>query len=186
MTIAAAIQSHRWTLREYEDMVSGGVFHPEARLELLDGEIYDMSPQTSRHATAIRLIEDALRAIFGRGFDVRAQLPAAFGPDSQPEPDVAVVEGSPRDYSARHPTTAVLVVEVSDSSLAYDRTQKLATYADCGIPEYWIVNLVAGCLEVHRDPGTGTYRDVFEVGRDAGVEPLAKPGDRIAVRDLLP
>lgn len=136
MTTAAAIQSHRWTVREYEDMVAAGVFHPEARLELLDGEIYDMSPQTRRHATAIRLIEDALRAVFHRGFDIRAQLPVAFGPDSEPEPDVAVVEGSPRDYSDRHPTTALLVVEVSDSSLAYDRSQKLAIYADCGIPEY--------------------------------------------------
>ncbi len=167
-------------------MVAGGVFHPEARLELLDGEIYDMSPQTSRHATAIRLIEDALRAIFGRGFDVRAQLPAAFGPDSQPEPDVAVVEGSPRDYSDRHPTTAILVVEVSDSSLAYDRTQKLATYANCGIREYWIVNLVADRLEVYRDPGEGTYRNAFEARRDVSVELLAKPDERIAVRDLLP
>ena len=186
MRSAATIDRHRWTRREYENMVSGGVFHPEDKLELIDGEIYDVSPQSSRHATAIRLVEEALRRVYGRGFDVRVQLPTAIDSSSEPEPDVAVVEGSPRDYVDAHPSTALLIVEVADTSLAFDRTRKQASYARNGIPEHWIVNLVDGLLEVRREPERDAYAEAFEVGRAESISPLSRPERSIAVRDLLP
>ncbi len=167
-------------------MISGGVFHPESKLELIDGEIYDVSPQSSRHATAIRLVEDALRRVYGSGFDVRVQLPAALDASSEPEPDVAVVEGGPRDYRDAHPTTALLTVEVSDTSLAFDRATKQTVYARNGIPEYWIVNLIDLRVEVYRQPEVDGYQDVSELTPSDRISPLSRPDRSIAVRDLLP
>ncbi len=167
-------------------MVSSGLFHPEDKLELINGEIYDVSPQSSRHATAIRLAEEALRQAYGSGFDVRVQLPAALDAGSEPEPDVAVVEGGPRDYLDAHPTTAMLTVEVSDTSLAFDRTAKQTTYARNGIPEYWIVNLIDGVVEVYRQPEGDGYAEVSKLSSAARISPLTRPDCSIAVRDLLP
>ena len=97
-----ALVHHRWSRSEYERMAVAGVFAPEDRLELIDGEIWEITPQSSLHATAVRKAEEALRSVFEEGFDVRVQLPMALGPDSEPEPDVAVVPGSClRRYSVR-------------------------------------------------------------------------------------
>lgn len=145
MSAVLDLPRHRFSRAQYEHMVDTGVFGPEDRLELLEGEIIDMAPEKSRHATAIRLLEDALRKVFGYGYDIRSQLPLSLNDLSQPEPDIAVVTGSPRDYRDAHPAHAVLVVEVADTTLAYDRTRKLATYARSGIPEYWILDLAANC-----------------------------------------
>ena len=186
MATSAAVDTHRWTRREYENMVSGGVFHPEDKLELIDGEIYDVSPQSSRHATAIRLVEEALRRAFGSGFDVRVQLPAALDASSEPEPDVAVVEGGPRDYLDAHPDTALLIVEVSDTSLAFDRTTKQATYARNAIPEYWIVNLIDRQIEVHRQPQGEAYAQVTKLTTPGRLSPRSRPDHSMAVHDLLP
>lgn len=129
------LQPHRFTREEYDRMVAAGVFAPDARLELLEGEIINMPPQKSRHATAVRLIEDALRAAFLAGFDVRTRLPLSLGDYSEPEPDVAVVKGSPRDSRDAHPSSALLVVEIAETSLDYDRRRKLPVYVRAGIPE---------------------------------------------------
>src|SRR5262245_14333663 len=102
-------------------MGEAGVFQPGERVELIDGEILEMAPQKSRHAAAVTLVGDALRIAYGSGFHLRIQLPLALDPYSEPEPDVAVIVGSPRDYRDSHPTSAVLVVEVADTSLEHDR-----------------------------------------------------------------
>ncbi len=167
-------------------MVAAGVFAPDARLELLEGEIIDMTPQKSRQATAVRLIEDALRSAFGAGFDVRTQLPLSVGEFSEPEPDVAVVKGSPRDYRDAHPASAVLVVEVSETTLEYDRQRKLPVYARAGIPQYWILDVEGESLEVYREPAGDSYgrRQVLRAG-----EVVDLPGGiagAIPVSDLLP
>jgi len=108
---------HRWTRAKYDRMVETGVFQPEARLELLDGEIIEMSPQKSPHATAVNLIAEALRGGFGTGFYVRGQMPLTLDDNSEPEPDVAVIKGNIRDYADHHPSSAVLIVEVADTTL---------------------------------------------------------------------
>ena len=174
-------------------MIEAGVLTPEKRVELIDGEILAMTPQGSAHATAVSLVQEALRAAFGSQVYVRVQLPLAFGSDSEPEPDVAVVAGSVRDYRDAHPQSALLVVEVADATLAYDRDRKGSLYARAGVPEYWIANLAETCIEVHRDPIVRPHaqfgwhcRTVERFGAGDSITPLSLPTRSIAVADLLP
>lgn len=189
----STVQLRRWTRQEYDLMIEAGVLTPEDRVELIDGEILAVTPQGSPHATGVSLALEALSAAFGRGAYVRIQLPLALGQDSEPEPDVAVVAGAVRDYRDAHPQSALLVVEVADSTLAFDRDVKGSLYARSGIPEYWLVNLVDACVEVHRDPMVAPharlgwqYRTVERVGRGDSIAPLSRPQARIPVIDLLP
>ena len=177
---------YRLSRTEYDRAVEAGVFEPDARLELVDGDLLAMTPQGSRHATGVDLVADSLRHAFGAGFHVRMQLPLAIDDYSEPEPDVAVVTGGIRDYREAHPNTALLVVEVSDDSLRRDRTVKQRLYARCGIPEYWLLALPEARLEVYRNPSADGYRTVTIHGPGDTVAPLARPEARVAVDDLLP
>jgi Uma2 family endonuclease len=156
------------------------------RVELIEGAIYDMSPQKSQHAVVVSLAEAALRSAFGVGFYIRVQMPLALGDDSEPEPDVAVVLGSPRDYLAGHPSMALMVVEVADSSLHHDRRAKLPLYARFGIPEAILIDLLRPALEVHREPTPEGYRSRTVHRRGDTLTLLALPSLCLAVADLLP
>jgi Uma2 family endonuclease len=193
MIEARSVRMRRWSRQEYEQLVERSFFRPDERLELLDGLLLVKEPQSSAHMTAVRLVEEALRVAFGAGWDVRTQGPIALDPRSEPEPDVSVVRGSPRDYREAHPTSPVLVVEVALTSLRLDRTCKCRAFARAGVPEYWIVNLVDRALEVHREPALldaarhrWGYRLIQTLGPDAVVSPLAAPTARVGVADLLP
>jgi Uma2 family endonuclease len=187
------VQLRRWSRLEYDRMIEAGVLAPEDRVELVDGEIVTMTPQKSRHATAVRLAEIALRRAFDETYDVRTQLPLALGLESEPEPDVAVVAGSPRDYRDEHPSTALLIVEVADTSLTFDRTAKASVYARAGIAEYWLLNLVDEVIEVRRGPEPSPdarhawrYATTERYGARDRVAPLTRPDRDIVVADLLP
>lgn len=186
MSAVLELPRHRFSRAQYERMVEAGVFGPGDRLELLEGEIIDMGPQKSRHATAVTLVGDALRAVFGTGVTVRVQLPFALDDRSEPEPDVAVVPGLPRDYRDSHPDRALLLCEVSDTTLAYDRGPKLRAYARAGIPEYWNLDLVGGTLEVCRGPVQDGYAERRLMPADAWVAPLDRSSQTLLVKDLLP
>lgn len=177
---------HRFSRDQYDQMIDAGVFGPEDRIELLNGEIIDMAPQKSRHATAIRLIEIRLSRIFSVGHDVRTQLPLSLDDRSEPEPDVAVVPGNPRDYRDAHPGSALLVVEVSETTLGYDRIRKLAAYARANIPEYWILDLNSETLEVCRHPERDTYTERRILKAADRLAPLAAPAQSFTVSDILP
>lgn len=183
--VTATVEAHRWNREEYVRLAEAGYFG-EHRVELIDGVIYDMTPQDSSHATGVRKGQSALQTVFATGFDVRPQLPLALGADSMPEPDIAMVLGEPDDYVDAHPTHAVLILEVADSSELHDRKRKASLYARAGIPEYWISNLVRGHLEVHRDPEGGVYRTHQIHERGERIAPLARPESAVAVDDLLP
>ena len=182
----ATTHHYRLSRNEYDRAVEAGVFEPDSKLELVDGDLLAMTPQGSRHATGVDLVADSLRHAFRTGFHVRMQLPLAIDDYSEPEPDVAVVTGEIRDYRDAHPTSPLLVVEVSDDSLRHDRTVKQRLYARCGIPEYWILALPDARLEVYRDPAQDGYRTVTIHGAGDTLAPLARPEARIAVDDLLP
>jgi Uma2 family endonuclease len=167
-------------------MVDAGVLGPDDRVELIEGEILVMSPEKSRHAAVVDLVAETLRKVFGAGHTVRVQHPIILGDLSEPGPDVCVVRGGPRDYLDSHPTGAMLVVEVSDSSLAFDRTEKARLYASAGIAEYWIVNLVDGCVEVQRDPMNAGYSTVTRHTAGETLAPLAVSAAEISVQELLP
>jgi Uma2 family endonuclease len=159
---------------------------------LLDGVIMEQGPMNPAHAMGVLLVEAALRAVFGSGWVIRGQLPLAIDEHNDPFPDFAVVQGSPRDFPGVHPTTAALVVEVSDTTLQLDLTEKAERYATAGVPEYWVLDLTARELTVLRDPqplpkglGATAYRTrlTFRVGDH--VSPLAVPAS-VAVAELLP
>jgi Uma2 family endonuclease len=184
MTISA-VDVRRWTRQDYERMAAAGLFQPEERLELIEGTIYRMTPQSSRHAAVVQLIEEALRRAFATGWCFRVQMPLALGDWSAPEPDLAVVAGGPRDFLEAHPTTAALVVEVAERSLPYDRTEKLALYARAGIPEHWLVDVQQRSLAVHRDPAGAAYRSRTLLRAGDSVAPLSRPERTLSVADLL-
>lgn len=188
---APAAHIKRWTRREYDRMAEAGIFSQDDRVQLIDGDIITMTPQNSPHASAIGKTERALERLFGMSVWVRVQMPLIVDPDSEPEPDLVVVPGTPDDYRNEHPRSALLVVEVSETTLALDRDRKRAIYARAGIREYWIVNLAERCLEVYRDPVTapgqaGTYRSSQKLSPSDSIAPLASPGSIVAVADLLP
>ncbi len=183
----------RWTRLEYERLVELGVFQPGERLELLDGQLLVREPQGSRHASAIRRVLAALRRALGEAWQLDSQLPFALDPDSEPEPDVAVVPRDPGAYRDAHPSRAVLIVEIAEASYRIDREYKASLYARAGIADYWIVNLVHEVLEVHRDPEHSPdarygwrYRTVETLRPPATVAPLVAPASAIPVADLLP
>lgn len=193
-TVYQAGYRRKFTRADLERMVEAGIIHPDEKIELIDGELIAKElPMKSAHATAISLCAEALRQVFGAGYVIRVQLPLTLSERDEPLPDVAVVEGSIRDYERAHPARALLVVEVSEASLRLDRQVKASLYAWAGVPEYWIVNLVDGVVEVYREPvpmrgrayGYG-YRSqrVYRVGE--GIAPVAKPDTVIPVDDLLP
>lgn len=178
----------RYTAERYLGLVEAGVLSPDDRVELLEGVIVAMAPQSPRHAAAIRRVDDALRDAIGKRAIVSVQLPLIAGRHSVPEPDVAVLPGKRSDYETAHPTSALLVVEVADSSLLQDRLTKAAIYAAAGIPEYWLVNLRDDTIEVFRDPAPAKAQYVTSVvarcGERLGLTTL--PGATVAVEDLLP
>lgn len=186
-----SLTPRRWTRVECARLVDLGAFQSDP-VELLGGHLYVAEPPGSAHATAVGTADDALRAALPPGWIVRAQMPVDLDDESVPEPDLAVVAGTRADYRAAHPARPVLVLEVADSSLEFDRHQKGSLYARAGIPEYWIVNLREAVLEMYRDPGQASeapygwrYRTTATVGREAVATPLALPTVRVAVADLL-
>ena len=188
---APAVQIQRWTRREYDRMAEAGILAPDERVELLEGKIITVIPQQSPHSACIGLIDGVLRQAFGPSYWIRTQLPLIVDPDSEPELDLAVVPGSPRDYVHDHPHTAVLVVEVADSTIAKDRTYKTRIYARAGIQEYWIVNLAERCLEVYQDPTSSpgqasSYRSSKKFRPSDSLTPITAPGAAVTVADLLP
>jgi Uma2 family endonuclease len=182
----------RWTREEYYRMEEMGFFVGQ-RVELLWGEVIQMPAMKTPHMASIELTERALEAAFGSNYWVRVQGPLHLPDDSEPEPDLAVVPGGPRDFPDDHPTTALLVVEISYATLDFDRDVKGPMYASANLPEYWIVNLIDRRLEVHRDPKPDPvdpqrshYGQVLFVHPDDAVMPLALPKSSIKVSDLLP
>jgi len=181
----AAVETHRWTREEYERMAAKGLFAPDVRVELVDGIVYDMTPQGSFHSAGVCACQKSLEKIFRDGHHVRVLMPLALGDCSEPEPDIAVVRGSYEDYAFAQPTAAVLIVEVGDKSLSYDRKQKIPDYARTGVPEAWLMNLKAAVLEVYRDPVDGVYQTRLKFRIGDKVSPLARPAAEIAVADLF-
>lgn len=151
---------------------------------LIDGVILEQGPMNPPHAITLGLVEEAIRAAFGTGWWLRQQSPLILGQDTDPEPDLAVVPGRPRDYPG-HPTTADLLVEVADSSLDFDTNEKRLLYARAGIRDYWVVDINGRRLLVYRDPQAGDFRTQQALGPGDAVAPLATPAAVVQVTDLL-
>ena len=183
-------QPVQWTCAEFHRFGDLGMFEGR-RAMLIDGVMLEQGPMNPPHAITLELVEDAVRAAFGPGWRLRIQMPLVLGQRTDPEPDLAVVPGRPRD-SAAHPTTAELVVEVADSSLRFDTTEKRGLYAAAGIREYWVVDVNGRQLLVYRDPHASPgqphghdYASVQTLRPADGVTPLAAPGATVRAADLF-
>lgn len=191
MVTIADPQPLKWNKSDFHRLLD--VFGVDRlRVELINGELIKMPPQREPHALAIVLADSALRKVFGRNYTYRPQMPLSLSGAHEPEPDLVIVRGTPR-RNARHPKSAELVVEVSDSTLRYDRMRKGSLYASAKLPDYWIVNLIDGQLEVRRDPRAdsqaefgASYADLSVYRAGDSVAPLARPRHKIPVADLLP
>ena len=178
---------HRFTVDEYHEMARAGALAEDARVELIEGEIVDMTPIGFRHAATVDLLTRWLVQGCGNRAVVRVQGPIRLSAHSEPQPDLAVLK--PRDdfyrTTAAAPDDILLLVEVGDSSLPYDRTIKLPLYARAGIREAWLVDLVRDRVEVFSDPGPDGYRRSETRERGAALVPGAFPDLSLPVDALL-
>jgi Uma2 family endonuclease len=173
----------RWTCAEFHRFGDLGVFEGR-RAMLIDGVILEEGPMNPPHAITLGLVEEAVRTAFGAGWRIRNRSPLVLGQDLDPKPDFAVMAGTARGSSG-HPTTADLVIEVADSSLAFDTNDKRLLYARAGIREYWVVDINGRRLLVYRDPQAGDYATQQALGPADTVSPLAAPAAVVRVADLL-
>lgn len=184
--MAVEVTKHRFTVDDFERMASAGVFGHEARVELIDGEVIDMAPIGWRHmARHAKLV-----ALFNGRFAERAlvvgQGSIRLSPDSWPQPDILLLRPRADDYQHGGPLVAdvVLLVEIAETSLPFDRTEKMQLYGRAGIAEYWLLDLEGRALSICRDPSPDGYRDVRRVSSGA-VTLLAFPDDRFDLADIV-
>ncbi|MDW8107392.1 MAG: Uma2 family endonuclease [Armatimonadota bacterium] len=176
---------YRFTPEQFHLLGKLGIFHDNTRYELIEGDIYQMPPIGPEHGNTVDLISHLfIRQEQPEQYFVRVQNALRLG-GSEPLPDIAIVRGKPGDYGQQHPTHALLIVEVADTSLEYDRTEKRRLYAKHGIPEYWIVNLQDRILEVYREPVGEDYTVQLRYTLGETVAPLFKADWQIPVRSLF-
>lgn len=180
-------QKHLTDIAEWHRMGEAGIFPPETRMELIEGEILHTAPKGFNHAAHVTRLSRYFIRSLDDSVSVRGQNPIQLGDLSEPEPDLALVKADSNDYTTRHPNAAdvLLLVEVADSTLRFDRSQKLRLYAKHQIPEYWIVNLIDNCLEVFRQPQDGDYLDKTVLSKADRVTLQVLPEIQVAVADIL-
>lgn len=186
--MSATLTTRRFSVDEYYRMAEAGILEPGERVELIDGEIVRMAAIGSRHgATVKRLIRHLVPAVGDRGL-VQAQDPVRLGEFSEPEPDIAILEAREDDYATGHPgpDDVILLIEVADTTAAYDREVKAPLYASAGIPEYWMVDLPADRVEVYRQPREGSYQEVSPHPRGEVLCPTTFPELDVPVDVMLP
>lgn len=173
-------------------MGDAGLFD-DRRVELMDGEIIEMSPQKSPHAGVTGRMTEMFIKRVPEGLVVRCHLPLDLGMRTEPEPDISISKGSWSDFVKHHPKSAELVVEISNASAKYDRENKGSLYAKANIPEFWLVNLPQNCVEVYREPVKDrnqpfgfTYSKCLIVKSGDSISPLCLPKIKIAVKQILP
>jgi Uma2 family endonuclease len=187
MAVEGAATRRRFTRKEYYRMAEVGVLSRRDRVELIKGEIIEMSPIGPRHAA---FVDNLTRLLIRRLPDeviVRPQGPVALTDDTELQPDLTVLRRRPVPYKEREAWAedALLLIEVAESSLAYDRTTKMRLYAAAGIPEYWVVDSTAETVEVHRGPGPDGYRDVSLVAGAATLRLQAFPDVELRTTDIF-
>jgi Uma2 family endonuclease len=178
----------RFTRAEYHRMAEAGILGPCERVELIRGEVVELSPIGRRHNAFVGNLNHLLVMRLHEHAIVWVQSSVVLSADTEPQPDLTVLRRRVQPYKEReaHGEDVLLLIEVAESSLAYDRTTKLRLYAEDGVPEYWVVDCAAEAVEVHRNPGPGGYRDVRRVaGAGAAVALQAFPDVRLSLIDIF-
>lgn len=181
------LAKHWISVDEYERMGEAGIFRADARLELLEGGIYEMSPIGSHHAACVKFLGNLLNRQLGDKLIVSTQDPIRLDDYSEPQPDLALLRWRDDFYRHAHPTPAdvLLVIEVADSTLSSDRSYKLPLYAKAGIAEAWLVNLSEQTIELYAAPADGSYRITKEFTRDEEVHSHTIAGLRVTVAAVI-
>ena len=181
-------RSRKFTVDEYYRMAEVGILKPDERVELIEGEILVMPPIGPEHAWNVDLASDFITRRIDERFIVRSQNPVRLSDASEPQPDIAIILRRPEGYLAAHPTPAdvLLIIEVADSSLEYDRNIKAHIYGRSGVPETWVRNLPEDCIERFIEPGPDGYARHTVHRRGETLTPVALPDLELAVGDLLP
>jgi Uma2 family endonuclease len=176
-----------WTVEDYHRMIQAGILTADDRVELLDGQIVEMVPQEPPHASNTSSFGNNLVILFSGKAWIRTQLPISIAPNSEPEPDIAVVRIDDRCYRDRHPTPedVFLVIEIADSTLYRDRNRKAKIYASAGIGEYWIVNVNARQVIVLREPQGDMYQSEQIFAASDRISAVAFPEIDIELQHLL-
>jgi Uma2 family endonuclease len=178
---------HRFTSREYYRMAETGVLPPDARVELLDGQVLNMSPIGPSHGSAVKRLNNFFSNVSQDRWLLAVQDPIAVDDYSEPQPDLMLLKPAPDFYNKRHPgpDDVHLLIEVSDSTLAFDRVEKLPVYGRAGIREVWIINLPDQTVEIYRDPHYQGYASTEVLRPGAQARPLAFPDVALEVADLV-
>jgi Uma2 family endonuclease len=186
--MAVQLVTYRFTVHDYHRMAEAGIFHEDDRLELLEGEIFEMPPRGPGHAGGVkRLMNGFLPLQVESKAIINVQDPIRLGEHSEPQPDLALLKPHPNFYAREHPSPedVFLVVEVMDSSASYDREVKVPLYARFGIPETWLVDVEQGLIEVYRSPSPEGYGQVRTLRRGERLSPQAFPELSVMVDALL-
>lgn len=186
MTTIASPSRFRLNLDAFHALAAVGVFPPHVRVELIDGDLIEMPAIGSRHAAMVSRLVRCLGAQVAEQAIVSPQNPIILGQYSQPQPDICLLKPRADFYSEQLPTLAdvLLLIEVSDSTLVYDRDEKLPLYARHGIAEVWLVDLPQAQLIAHRRPGSTGFSECITLAGDQRLSPVALPGLSIGLDDL--
>ena len=187
MAVEVVATRRRFTRAEYYRMAEAGILARRDRVELIRGEIVEMSPIGRRHRAFVDNLNALLVLPLGDRAIVSVQQPVILSDDTEPQPDLTVLRRRPVPYKDReaYAEDVLLLIEVADTSLAYDRSTKLRLYAEAGISEYWVVDCEAEAVEVHRDPGPDGYRDVRRVAGAASVALQAFPDVELSIANIF-
>jgi Uma2 family endonuclease len=182
-----AHKPYRIAVEKYDQMIAAGIFTENDAIELIRGEIVPKMPIGSLHAACVKRLNEFLIRNFGDRATIGVQDPIVLS-DSEPEPDISVLKRRSDYYSTGKPTAddVLLVIEVADSSLEFDRENKLSIYAEAGIGEYWIVNLLENIVEVYREPAGSTYASRQDLSRGQTLAIGVLGGTTIDVAEVLP
>lgn len=182
-----AVTPYRFTVDEYYRMAQAGIFHEDDHVELIEGEILKMAPIGSRHAGCVDSLNRKLSRALGDRAQIRVQNPVRLSARNEPEPDIAVLRPRDDEYRSGHPgpEDVLLIIEVADTSLDYDRDVKPALYAAAGIPEVWIADLHGEQISAHREPVNGSYQRVTVYRRGDALTAELLPALTLSVDEIL-
>jgi len=187
MSVVFTPARHRLSVEDYHKLGEVGILTEESRVELIEGELIDMAPIGGPHMGLVNRLNRLLVLAVGDLGVVSIQNPVTLPPNSEPQPDVAILKPGADSAGSAVPRAdeVLLLIEVADTTLSYDRNTKLKLYAKAGIAEAWIVNLQSKCVEVYRDPAPAGYVEHSEVGSGRIVSPLALPTVQLAVAEIF-
>lgn len=185
--MSVQVERHHFTVDEYYRMGAAGIFAEDDRVELIDGEIIRISPISSRHAACVRRLDALLNRLVSNLAQVSAQNPIRVNDFSEPEPDIALLRPRADFYAQAHPTPAdvLLVIEVADTSVEYDREIKGPLYARAGIAEMWLVDLPEDLIEIYTNPAGGSYQNVRRATRGESFAAQSFPDLTFNVDEIL-